>query len=606
MRPDGSIVVADFCEEYIAHGQNYQGQIDPDSGRIYRLRGKGLPLEQDRNLESKTWIELVDMLEHDNLWHRQTAVRLLGERKPPRAIAQLKFALDMNELHPALEALWALHQMDALDPVTATSALKHPSPSVRAWAIRLSGDSGKLDDDFFEATLELAKTEPSAEVRCQMLSTAKRLPFHQANFLVREIITRPDDVDDPFIPLMAWHVIESFGDHAVAAINNDAVWKSPMARRHLTSRVMRRFAEAGSRADFLRCARLLDFAPTDTDRAALMAGFEQAFAGRSLPDLPDQLAAKLGKTSLSTRIRSGEPAAIEEGIGHLKAPAKDATKILAAVRAFGTTPHDNAEPLLRSIAANAEAGEELRRAAITSLGSYESPAIGTDLAKAYPDLPAGLQPAVRNLLASRAPWAVALLEAQSEGRIPAAHFDNELRSRLAKYEDDSITALLAKHFPDQEPASPNRADEIRAVLAARPGDPYAGEAIYTKRCASCHKLFFKGGAIGPDLTSYQRDDLSTMLISILEPNAEIREGYKNVLVNTKDGRLLSGFLADQDINRIVLRGFDGVDISIPRANIERTRSAGRSLMPEGLLDGLTDQELRDFFAYLRISQPISK
>ena len=114
---------------------------------------------------------------------------------------------------------------------------------------------------------------------------------------------------------------------------------------------------------------------------------------------------------------------------------------------------------------------------------------------------------------------------------------------------------------------PPRLDTLEKILTAQPGDPYAGESIFTVRCASCHKLFFKGGEVGPDLTRYQRDELSTMLVSILEPNAEIREGYENVIVTTSDKRVLSGFLSDEGANSIVLRGFDGADITIPRKKL---------------------------------------
>ena len=88
--PDGSIYVADFYEEYIAHGQNYQGQIDPDSGRIYRLRGKAAVLDKDVNLASKNTTVLLATLSHPNKWHRQTAVRLLGEGRDPAAKEPLK------------------------------------------------------------------------------------------------------------------------------------------------------------------------------------------------------------------------------------------------------------------------------------------------------------------------------------------------------------------------------------------------------------------------------------------------------------------------------------------------------------------------------------
>ena len=126
-------------------------------------------------------------------------------------------------------------------------------------------------------------------------------------------------------------------------------------------------------------------------------------------------------------------------------------------------------------------------------------------------------------------------------------------------------------------------------------------------CSSdLHKLFFKGGRIGPELTAYQRDNLGTMLISIVNPNAEIREGFQYYSVTTKDGRSLSGFLVERDAQILVLRGLEGEDITLRQADVNLLAPLGRSLMPEGLLDGLDPQQLRDLFAYLRISQPITK
>jgi putative heme-binding domain-containing protein len=96
------------------------------------------------------------------------------------------------------------------------------------------------------------------------------------------------------------------------------------------------------------------------------------------------------------------------------------------------------------------------------------------------------------------------------------------------------------------------------------------------------------------------------LISIIDPSAEIREGYRNFMVRTKDGRVLSGFLSDSDAQMIALRGLDGQDVRIARADIGVLKAMPTSIMPEGLLDGLDEQDLRNFFAYLRIPQPISK
>ena len=183
-------------------------------------------------------------------------------------------------------------------------------------------------------------------------------------------------------------------------------------------------------------------------------------------------------------------------------------------------------------------------------------------------------------------------------------------SALREYADPGVAALAKQVFGSgtqtTKPQVKAEIERIRGIVAAAPGDPYQGETHFLQRCAACHTLFFKGGKVGPNLTPYQRDDLGTMLVSILDPSAEIREGFVNQTVRTKDGRTLSGFLTSQDAGVVVLRGLDGQDVSIDRTEIQEMKASATSLMPEGLLSGMTDQQLRDFFAYLRIPQPISK
>ncbi len=138
--PDGSLFIADFYEHYIAHGQHYQSQIDPTTGRVYRLRGKNAKLERDYNLARKTTAQLIELLNPPNKWHRHTAVRLLGERRDMSAKQPLRKLLTDGAGHASLCALWALHQAGWLDEATTLAALKHPHAPVRAWAIRLAGD----------------------------------------------------------------------------------------------------------------------------------------------------------------------------------------------------------------------------------------------------------------------------------------------------------------------------------------------------------------------------------------------------------------------------------------------------------------------------------
>ncbi|HAB15403.1 MAG TPA: dehydrogenase [Verrucomicrobiales bacterium] len=614
--PDGSVVIADFREEYIAHGQNYQSQIDPTTGRIYRLRGRELPRERDVDLSRKSIPELVALLSHPNIWHRQTAVRLLAERNEPSAVPLLQVELEKTSVHPALEALWALHQLGALNADLAGRALLHPVAAVRGWTVRLLGDARVWPASLEESLLTLAASEPDAEVRCQLLSTARRLPARQALPVVRNVARGTNDVDDPFIPLMTWFVVESHcatNREAVLALFTDPTfWTAPLVHRHLVPRLMRRWADAGSRQDLLTCARLLRLAPGDAERQALLRGFEEAYRGRSIPALPDELVQALadsGRMTLLFRVRQGEPAALEEAMKELAQGGSGEAPRIALVRIFGEVKYPPAVPLLLRTTL-LEESIEMRVAACTALQLYDDPNIADQVCEAWSQLPPEVQRAALNLLSSRPAWSKVLLEFVSQGRLPGSVVSPDLRSRLARHGDPVLMELLQRQIP--APAEPSAADtrsqleKVRRLITIAPGDPYRGEAVFLERCATCHTLFFKGGRIGPDLTSYQRDDLGTLLPSILDPNAAIREGFENVLVTTRDGRALNGFLADQDTHVVVVRGFDGADVQLRREDIVTLEPAGRSLMPEGLLDGLNDDQIRDFFAYLRQSQPITK
>ncbi|MFO1459057.1 MAG: PVC-type heme-binding CxxCH protein [Verrucomicrobiota bacterium] len=616
--PEGGVVVADFREEYIAHGQNYQSQIDPATGRIYRLRGRDLPRERDVDLTRKTSLQLVGLLEHSNLWHRQTAVRLLAERRDRDSLSGLQLAFERAEIHPALEALWTLYQLGQLDPARIAQGLKHPQPMVRAWTIRLLGDDRTWPKELEPPLLALAETEPNAEVRSQLLSTARRLPGAQGLPLLQVVARRTNDVADPFIPLQAWFVLESqcAGNRdAVLALFSDPVfWTAPMVRQHLVPRLMRRFADSGTRQELMACARLLSMAPTDADRKALLSGFEEAFRGRTVPTLPGELVAALaasGQTNRLLRARQGDPAALQELVDLVSAPGLAPERRVETVRSLGEVRYAPAVPgLLRLALTNASSMERL--AALTALQEFDDAGIATTLVAGWGQFPSGLQPAVLNLLATRAPWSRELVSAWRDGVIPASTSTPELRARIERFPDPSLHAALdalpraSSALTAETKGVPARIAAIRSILAAGPGDPYRGEPLFLERCASCHTLFFKGGRIGPDLTPYQRDDLGTLLPSILNPSAEIREGFENVVIETRDGRVLNGFLADQDAQVVMLRGLDGADVAVRRSEIVSLESAGRSLMPDGLLEGWTDPQIRDFFAYLRQSQPITR
>ena len=94
-----------------------------------------------------------------------------------------------------------------------------------------------------------------------------------------------------------------------------------------------------------------------------------------------------------------------------------------------------------------------------------------------------------------------------------------------------------------------------------------------------------------------------LLLAMIAPSAEIREGFATTIVETKDGATLAGFITDQDKEILALRDPAGQTHTIARDRIVKQSPLPASLMPEGLLAGLTDEELRDFLAYIRSTTP---
>ena len=492
--------------------------------------------------------------------------------------------------------------------------------------MRLIGDARNLGGPLFEAWLQRIPRETEVRVRAQMAASARRLPAGRALPLVAALAAHDEDVADPCVPLLCWWVLETHWSTARPAIldlwKSDAFWKHPLAREALLPRVMRRCATEGRQQDLLEAAALLERAPDPASVTALMAGFEEAFRGRDASALPEALVralARRGQASLALRLRQRDAAALPEALDRLrnpKAPVAEKTdllKTLVEVRAPG----------LRNVLLELlqDQPTPVRQAALSGLGLEDDPALAMSALRLLPGASSELRNSVLGFLASRPAWSLAFLDAVDRGEVDRASIPPEWVVRLGRSSEPAIRRRVANTWPSMAKSgsdsgsdsgsAPNaevatRIRQLEAVLRKAPGNPYAGESLFQQRCAACHRLFFKGGSVGPDLTSYQRDHLGTLLTSILDPSAEIREGYAAVEVETRDGRTLAGFLTERDERVTTLRGLDGQDQMLPAAEVLSVRPTGRSLMPEGLLDGMSEGQLRDFFAFLRSSQPFTR
>jgi putative heme-binding domain-containing protein len=641
--PDGAIYIADWHDFSINHWKNYQGNMDARSGRVWRLKAKGASPVEPFDLRQRSNEELLALLSDTNRWWREAAGRVLIERADPDLQRQLSELIQNSTGVQALNALWVRHAAGSRinNADDSTAFLDHPDPHVRSWAVRFLGDPfpGALDSaagapiaelaatETFERLarpaqrethlLALAESEPSIEVRIQLAATARRLPVETAMPIIRTLARRDEDVDDPRQPLMLWWAMEAkAADHPEAIVDlfdDETFWEEPVVNRHLLERVMRRFAQAGPRNDLLVCAKLLDLSPSPEHSKILMKGFEEAFKGRSVAGLPDELIAAMarhGVGSVAIGLRRGDEQALEQAlrvISNSEAPSEQRRQFIEVLGEIQSEA--SVDELLELI--QSESDDAILLAAFVALQPFDEMKIADAAIQRLPQLKSGARSAALSLLTGRPIFASALLSSVSRGDLPPDGIDAEYVRKMKRLlEEDEAQTSIDKLWPYAgRPTSAQMDGEmarLRAAVNDGYGDPYAGKRLFNAACANCHQLFNQGGDIGPDLTSFNRTDLNNLLLAMVNPSAEIREGYENFSVEMKDERALTGFIVEQDEQRVILRGFDGQNVVLPRVDISRLDAAGMSLMPEGLTDGMGDQQVRDLFAYLRSSQPLNE
>ena len=133
------------------------------------------------------------------------------------------------------------------------------------------------------------------------------------------------------------------------------------------------------------------------------------------------------------------------------------------------------------------------------------------------------------------------------------------------------------------------------------GDPARGEQVYRRSelaCLKCHAIAGCGGQVGPDMTSLGASAPVDYLVeSILNPNAKVKEGFNSFVVTTVDDRVFTGVRVRESKTELVLRDAEDKEVVIPTADIAAKKD-GKSLMPDGLAEPLTRQEMLDLTRFL--------
>ena len=247
----------------------------------------------------------------------------------------------------------------------------------------------------------------------------------------------------------------------------------------------------------------------------------------------------------------------------------------------------------------------LRMEAVRAYSAFDyKPAAPTLLAR-YPKFGPKERMTVVETLASRKPYARALVKAMSEGKVAK----EEIPAYVARNLHAMLGDAFEKVYGKVDAVSADKDKEIakyRAMILKADfskTDASKGRAVYQRVCGACHVMYGEGGKIGPELTGSNRSDLNYFLLNVLAPSYDVPEGYRMVTITSKDGQVSVGSVVEEDANKVVLN-MVGQKSVIAKSDVKTRVTSKISMMPEGLLLTLKDPEILDLIQYLRTEKQV--
>ncbi|MEY4446495.1 MAG: hypothetical protein RL444_1608 [Verrucomicrobiota bacterium] len=607
--PDGALYVSDWSDVQVCHN-NTQEIWDRTNGRLYRV-SFGNPVSRAGDMTRWTSHELAGAtLDDANEYFVRQSRKVLAERGPVEGAARQLLVAALKEAGPAtrrLRALWALQSTGSLDDALLAGALKDADPSVRGWAVRLIAQQWTAG---VPALAELAKTEPSAQVRRELASALSYLPLARRAAIAEPLLARAEDASDHNIPLLLWYGIEPLvgADAALglALAENcrhprtvDFIYRrlagDPVARAQVLA-VALRVSDASRRAALV--SRVVEgvrqtgsFAAPE-GWATLVAGLRQGASPELLADL-NELDALAGDEASRAFYRAH--------LADEKAPLPARQRALSVLVAARDRA---AAPVVHKVFAE-KTTPSFRRALIQSLatvGDEDSPAVLLGRFGVFS--PEQLADAVA-ALAGNVAGGKALLAAVEAGKADKALLSplviRQLKSLGDKPLDAQLAAVVGVVNATKADFAKNKA-RYEAMLkpeAVRKGDLAAGRQLFMSTCGICHTFGYSGNQVGPGLAGSNIGKLDYFLENVLNPNGVIGKDYQLNVFKLKGGATMSGIVQFEDAQsfRLVMPG--GAKFTVAKGEVARREILPMSLMPEGLLDALTKEQVINLVAYLQ-------
>jgi putative heme-binding domain-containing protein len=210
--------------------------------------------------------------------------------------------------------------------------------------------------------------------------------------------------------------------------------------------------------------------------------------------------------------------------------------------------------------------------------------------------------AVLSVLLTEEQLTEVLLDALERKQIAAATLGASRRSRLMNHRNAAVQARARGLLAAVESGDRMQVYErLRGVVLAASGNAANGKRIFAAQCAACHTFDGSGGSAGPDLSGIRNQPADAILLHVLVPDHEITPGYHAYLVETQDGRTVSGRLESSAPNSLTLRDASSQAHTILRSDVRSISASPASLMPAGLEHAMSEQDLADLIAHLKIA-----
>jgi putative heme-binding domain-containing protein len=211
--------------------------------------------------------------------------------------------------------------------------------------------------------------------------------------------------------------------------------------------------------------------------------------------------------------------------------------------------------------------------------------------------------ATRQAMLDQAPrsttGADALISALEADILAAEELPASTREVLGQLKDQSLRDRVQPILAEVTPADRAAVVARFADVATRRGDALRGAQVFKQKCQTCHAMQGVGQKVGPDLASVASRRAELLIADIFDPSQQVTPDYVNYLVVTKDGKVLNGVIAGETAESVTLRREEGQQDTISRGNIEELRASGKSIMPDGLEEKLTPDQLADLLEFLR-------